>query len=61
MSSERLNLRTLDGDDIELDLSLLATIPDEGRLRPSDPGFDDAPDNLFRANRNLEPARYGLP
>jgi FAD/FMN-containing dehydrogenase len=42
MSSEKLNLRTLDGGDVELDLALLATIPDEGRLRPGDPGFDDA-------------------
>jgi hypothetical protein len=69
MSSEELNVGTLDGGDVELDLSLLATIPDEGRLRPCDPGFDDAKliwngliDNLFRAaNRNLEPAGYGLP
>jgi hypothetical protein len=56
MSSEKLNLRTLDGGDIELDLSLFAAIPDKGCLRPSDPGFDDAPDSLFRVNRNLEPA-----
>jgi hypothetical protein len=48
MSSEKLNLRTLRGGDIELGMTLLVTIPDEGRLRPSDPGFDDAPD--------LEPA-----
>jgi hypothetical protein len=55
MSSEKLNLRTLDGGD-ELDLSQFAAIPDKGPHRPSDRGFDDAPDSLFRVNRNLEPA-----
>ena len=42
MPSETVNLRTLDGGEVELDLSLLATIPENGRLRPGDAGFDDA-------------------
>jgi FAD/FMN-containing dehydrogenase len=42
MPSEKLHLRTLDGGEDELDLALLATIPEGGRLRPGDPGFDDA-------------------
>jgi hypothetical protein len=61
MSSEKLNLRTLDGGDVELDLSRFAAIQDKGRLRPSHPGFDDVLDSLFGANRNLEPAGYGMP
>jgi hypothetical protein len=56
MSSEDLNVRTLDGGDVELDLSLLVTIPDESRICPGDPDFDGAPDSLFRVNRNLETA-----
>jgi FAD/FMN-containing dehydrogenase len=42
MPSEKLNLRTLDGGEVDIDLSLLATIPDKGRLLPGEPGFDDA-------------------
>ncbi len=42
MSSENLNFRTLDGGEVELDPSLLVTIREESRLRPGDPGFDDA-------------------
>jgi hypothetical protein len=42
MSSEDLNVRTLDGGDVELDLSLLVTIPDESRICPGDPDFDGA-------------------
>jgi len=42
MPSEKLHLRTLDGGEVELDMSLLATIRDESRLRPGDVGFDDA-------------------
>jgi FAD/FMN-containing dehydrogenase len=42
MSSEKLSLRTLEGGEVELDLSLLEMIPDEGRLRPGDSGFDEA-------------------
>jgi FAD/FMN-containing dehydrogenase len=42
MPSEKLHLRTLDGGEVELDPSLLATIPEGGRLRPGDPGFADA-------------------
>jgi len=42
MATEELRLRTLDGGEVELDLSLLEPIPDKGRLRPGDPGYDDA-------------------
>ena len=42
MSTEKLSLRTLDGGEVEIDLSLLEMIPDTSRLRPGDPGFDDA-------------------
>ena len=42
MTTEKLNLRTLDGGEIDIDLSLLETIPDARRLRPGDPGFNDA-------------------
>ena len=42
MTTEKLNLRTLDGGEVDIDLSLLETIPDKGRLRPGDPGYDDA-------------------
>jgi len=37
-----VNLRTVDGGEVELDLSILGTIPENGRLRPGDAGFDDA-------------------
>ncbi|MDF2731280.1 MAG: FAD-binding oxidoreductase, partial [Acidimicrobiia bacterium] len=42
MTTEKLNLRTLDGGEVDIDLSLLETIPGKGRLRPGDPGYDDA-------------------
>jgi FAD/FMN-containing dehydrogenase len=42
MTSEKLNLRTLDGGEVDIDLSLLETIPNKGLLQPGDPGFDDA-------------------
>ena len=42
MTTEKLNLRTLDGGEVDIDLSLLEMIPDEGRLLPGDSGFDDA-------------------
>ena len=40
--SDTVNLRTLDGGDVDLDLSLLETIPENSRLRPGEAGFDDA-------------------
>ncbi|MGH8948196.1 MAG: FAD-binding protein, partial [Acidimicrobiia bacterium] len=55
VSSEKLNLRTLDGGDVELDLSLLASIGEEGRLRPGDPGFDDAT-SIWNGLIDKEPA-----
>ena len=42
MPDETLKLRTLDGGEVDLDLSHLETIPEQARLRPGDPGFDDA-------------------
>jgi len=42
MTTEKLNLRTFDGGVVDIDLSLLETIPDKGRLRPGDPGYDEA-------------------
>ena len=42
MPSETVNLRTVDGGEVELDLSILGTIPENGRLRPGDAGFDEA-------------------
>ena len=42
MPDETLKLRTLDGGEADIDLSLLEPIPEKGRLRPGDPGFDDA-------------------
>ena len=42
MTTEKLNLRTLDGGAVDIDLSLLETIPDKGRLLPGEPGFDEA-------------------
>ncbi|MGH8941229.1 MAG: FAD-binding oxidoreductase [Acidimicrobiia bacterium] len=42
MTTEKLNIRTLDGGVVDIDLSLFETIPDKGRLRPGDPGYDEA-------------------
>jgi FAD/FMN-containing dehydrogenase len=42
MSSETLNLRTLDGGEADLDPGALEPIPEKTRLRPGDPGFEDA-------------------
>ena len=42
MPSETLHLRTLDGGEVDLDLSLLDSIPEKGRVLPGEPGFDDA-------------------
>ena len=42
MSSETIELRTLDGDELSLDPAALATIPEGSRLRPGDPGYEDA-------------------
>ncbi|HSJ85345.1 MAG TPA: FAD-binding oxidoreductase [Acidimicrobiia bacterium] len=41
MSSE-IELRTLDGDELSLDPAALAAIPEGSRLRPGDPGYEDA-------------------
>ena len=42
MSSETLNLRTLDGGEVGLDSAVLDTIPDKALIRPGDAGFEDA-------------------
>jgi FAD/FMN-containing dehydrogenase len=42
MSSETIELRTLDGDELSLDPAALAAIPETSRLRPGDPGYEDA-------------------
>jgi FAD/FMN-containing dehydrogenase len=55
MSSEALNLRTLDGGQVELDVALLESIPDKGRLLPGDPGFEDAT-LIWNGLINKEPA-----
>jgi FAD/FMN-containing dehydrogenase len=42
MSPESLRLRTLDGEEVAIDPSALDPIPESTRLRPGDPGFEDA-------------------
>jgi FAD/FMN-containing dehydrogenase len=42
MSSENIELRTLDGDELSLDPAALAAIPEGSRLRPGDPGYEEA-------------------
>lgn len=42
MSSETLNLRTLDGGEVDLDPTVLETIPENARLRPGQLGFEEA-------------------
>jgi FAD/FMN-containing dehydrogenase len=42
MSSETVNLRTLDGGEVGLDPGSLDSIPEKSRVRPGDPGFEDA-------------------
>ena len=42
MSSETVNLRTLDGGEIGLDAAALDPIPEGARLRPGSPAFEDA-------------------
>ncbi len=55
MSLETLNLRTLDGGEVGLDTGLLAPIPDKSRLRPGDPGFEDAT-RIWNGMIHKEPA-----
>jgi FAD/FMN-containing dehydrogenase len=42
MSSETIELLTLDGDELSLDPTAIAAIPEGSRLRPGDPGYEDA-------------------
>ena len=42
MSSENIELRTLDGDELSLDPAALAALPEGSRLRPGDPGYEEA-------------------
>lgn len=43
MASDTLQLRTLDGDEVRLEAGALWALPGGGRrLRPGDPGFEDA-------------------
>lgn len=55
MSSETLNLRTLDGGEVALDASVLDPIPDGARLRPGSPGFEDAT-RIWNGMIDKEPA-----
>jgi hypothetical protein len=42
MSPESLRLRTLDGGELAIDPSALDPIPENARLRPGEPGFEEA-------------------
>ena len=42
MSPESLRLRTLDGEELSLDTRAMAGIPEDIRLRPGEPGFEEA-------------------
>jgi FAD/FMN-containing dehydrogenase len=55
MSSETLRLRTLDGGEVGLDPDSLSSIPQSRRLRPGDPGFEDAT-RIWNGSIRKEPA-----
>ena len=55
MSSEVITVQTLDGGQIGLDPAVFGAIPDQRRLRPGDPGFDDAT-RLWNGMIRKEPA-----